>query len=94
MAVDAILWALEQDAGSPSARLVLIELAHIDDHWSKDCCPSIDDLASRCVMSTRTVSRSLRKLEERGLIVTQRGGRGGSNRYTIRPSARVKNGLE
>lgn len=67
MSVQAMTWAFAQDV-EPHAKLVLIALANRTNHETGTCYPGQDLIASECSMSSRTVRRHLRTLEERGLI--------------------------
>ena len=45
------------------------------------CYPSLKLLAKECNTSTRTVSRYLKELEEKGYIITNTGTQGNNNNY-------------
>lgn len=60
-------WAFEQDV-EPNAKLVLLALANRANHETGICYPGQDLLAHECSMSSRTVRRHLRALEDRGLL--------------------------
>ena len=61
-------WAFEQDV-EPPAKLVLLALANRVNHETGVCYPGQELIGRECSMSSRTVRRHLRTLEERGLIV-------------------------
>lgn len=71
MSFRAVLWALKQRTESASAKLVLIKLA---DNANDDgrCFPSMAYIAEHCEMSVRTVRDQIRRLEEKGLLITER----------------------
>ena len=60
-------WAFAQDV-EPNAKLVLLALANRSNHETGLCYPGQDLLAAECSMSSRTVRRHLRTLEDRGLL--------------------------
>jgi DNA-binding transcriptional ArsR family regulator len=81
----ALNWAWSQDAGDPTAKLILARLADQanDDGLSW---PSKRSLADAAGVSPRTVQRHLTALEERGLLVRQERlskGRTTSNAYLL-----------
>jgi len=61
-------WAFEQQV-EPHAKLVLLALANRANHETGLCYPGQDLIALECSMSSRTVRRHLKALEERGLVV-------------------------
>jgi hypothetical protein len=69
MSVKALFWALKQQTGSPTAKLVLIKLADISNDegyaW-----PSQNTVAEHCELSVRTVRDNVRRLELSGLLET------------------------
>jgi hypothetical protein len=81
--------AWDYSKASGNELLVLLALADIADD-NGECWPSIAHLAKKCRVSSRTVQRSIRALEELGEVVVILGGgkastAGGtrSNRYRI-----------
>lgn len=87
MSVQAMSWAFEQNV-EPPAKLVLLALANRVNHETGVCYPGQELIGRECSMSSRTVRRHLRTLEERGLIVRRArmlsGGRGRtSDEYRI-----------
>ena len=60
-------WAFAQDV-EPHAKLVLLALANRANHETGVCYPGQDLLAVECSMSSRSVRRHLRTLEDRGLL--------------------------
>jgi DNA-binding transcriptional ArsR family regulator len=67
MSVQAMTWAFEQDV-EPHAKLVLLALANRANHETGMCYPGQELIGQECSMSSRTVRRHLKVLEERGLI--------------------------
>ena len=60
-------WAFEQDV-DPHAKLVLLALANRANHETGLCYPGQELIGQECSMSSRTVRRHLKTLEERGLV--------------------------
>ena len=60
-------WAFEQQV-DPHAKLVLLALANRANHETGLCYPGQELIGVECSMSSRTVRRHLKTLEERGLI--------------------------
>ncbi|SDD86218.1 helix-turn-helix domain-containing protein [Actinokineospora iranica] len=75
MSVHALRWAVEQNAGGPMPKLVLLVLA---DHANRDgrATTSVATLARETEASERTVRRALDALAERHLIARARRQRG------------------
>ena len=67
MSVQAMTWAFAQDV-EPHAKLVLIALANRSNQDTGICFPGQALLAAECSMSSRTVRRHLRALEDKGLV--------------------------
>lgn len=67
MSAEALRWAKEFDAGSPTKKAILLILAdYADQEWS--CFPGQETLARMACTSVRTVRRVLTEWEEEGLI--------------------------
>lgn len=66
------IWAWEQRAGGTSAKSVLMTLDYHEDEETNTCDLTIDEIAQDCEMSRRTAIRSLKKLEQKGIIKIQR----------------------
>lgn len=76
----AACWMLEMP---PAAKAVLISLAdNANDHG--ECWPSVGYIARRTCLAERTVQRSIRWLEEAGLLKAKMT-HGRSTRYTVTP---------
>lgn len=67
MSVQAIAWALSQETGSPSAKLVLVALANYADQHGV-CWPSQALLARQSEQSVDSIQRRLQELVERGFL--------------------------
>jgi len=67
MSVQAIAWALSQETGSPSAKLVLVALANYADQFGI-CWPSQALLARQSEQSVDSIQRRLQELVERGFL--------------------------
>jgi DNA-binding transcriptional MocR family regulator len=75
-------WAWSNSIGDPLAKLLLLSLADRADKETGQCWPSLGRLAQDTEMSSATVARKLRYLEERQLIHrTQRNAT--STLYTL-----------
>lgn len=82
------VWNCSRASGTD--RLVLLSLADQANPVTRECWPSIGYIARRCLISDRTVQRSIRSLEELGevIVVPSNGwhgleGKGRTNRYRI-----------
>lgn len=78
--------ASERAKLAPTERLVLLALAMHRDRRTGACFPSIDTVARLVGLAPRGVQRSIRKLEEAGLVVVEKrsiGGRQRSNNYQL-----------
>lgn len=60
-------WAFEQQV-EPNAKLVLLALANRTNHETGLCHPGQELLGRECSMSTRTIRRHLKSLEDVGLL--------------------------
>lgn len=68
MAFEAMAWAIKQEAGSTTGKMVLLMIAnYADDNF--ETFAGHKALAAACECSEKTVFRQLALLEERGLIV-------------------------
>jgi len=67
MSVQAISWALNMKAGSPSAKVVLLAIANYADA-SGICWPSQDLIADQTEQSIDSVQRRIKELEDLGLL--------------------------
>lgn len=70
MSLDALRWAFSLAGISPVEKLVLLALADRWNHDTRQCWPSLTDIARRCCLAERTVRRALRTLEDRRLVST------------------------
>jgi len=75
-------WALSQDAGSPSAKLVLLILANRANQDGK-CWPGFNGIAEQTELSRRTVVTQVQKLVDAGLISVTQRPKQQSNLYTL-----------
>lgn len=79
MSIRAMIWAMDQETGSATRKLVLIKLCDNADERTGECYPSVGTIARICECSRRTAQRHLRQLEDDGYISTVRfGGRDGN----------------
>lgn len=69
MSIRALDWALTVKAGNTANKIILLLLADRHNPDEDSAWPSVGWLATQAEMSRRTVQRSLRDLEHRGLIV-------------------------
>jgi hypothetical protein len=78
MSWQASSWVLKTRVGDPSLKMLLLAIANYADPDGK-CFPKVSTLAFDSEVSTRTIQRSLRKLEELGLIkITDQFNQNGS----------------
>lgn len=79
-----LVWA--RRFGSPTEKLIMLELARYADEKGK-CWPKVKTIASSCLISSRTVQRQIKEFEQAGLLTIQKEYRndGGqtTNRYFI-----------
>ena len=90
-------WTLAQPVGDPTAKLVLLALAHHDRPNGRGIFPRIEELARLTSCSHATIHRALRRLERDGwILVEQRRlrGRQSSSRYRIRQAETVGTGSQ
>lgn len=86
MSFQAMSWAVERECPTPTSKLILILLAnYADEHNS--CFPSRERISKLSNCDERTVRRSLKQLQDLGLIRIESRhtteGRQTSNRYFI-----------
>lgn len=72
MSVEAMTWALKQNTGKSSAKLVLLMLAKHTNEQTGRCIPSIKTLADDCELDESTVKRCIAYLEEKRLLRTEK----------------------
>jgi len=86
MSVEAMTWALKQNIGKSSAKLVLVMLAEHAEELTGVCIPRIKVLADECDMDESTAKRCISYLEEKGFIRIEKRYAGGSqlpNQYWV-----------
>lgn len=85
MSIRAMNWAWDQTL-TPTAKLILMALADAADDVGV-CGPSLRRIASKCLVSERTVQRALKDFEDRQLLSVSRrfarDGRQKSNSYLL-----------
>lgn len=85
MSIRAMNWAWDQ-ALTPTAKLILMALADAADDVG-ECWPSLRRIASKCLVSERTVQRTLKDFEDRRLLSVSprfaQDGRQKSNTYLL-----------
>ena len=78
-------WAWKQKL-RPTPKLILMSLADAADDFGV-CWPSVPTVATKCCVSTRTVRRVMKKLEDRRLMLSEpryrKDGSCSSNRYRL-----------
>lgn len=79
----AIYWAYHQTAGGVAQKSVLVVLADLADE-EHSCWPSMEYIAERAEVGTRSVKRYLSQLSDRGLIGKERRDSGYGRRLTDR----------
>lgn len=86
MSVRAFSWAIDQEVGDPTTKLVLMLIA---DHANQDaaCWPRQSLLAEKAHVTERTVRRHIQKLEDEGYLVRyerrRKDGSRSSNGYRL-----------
>jgi hypothetical protein len=77
MSIEAMVWALEKQGLDPTDKLVLLGIANHADRYGGNAYPSLATLAIYVGRSEQTVRRSVRRLEQLGLVtVVIQGGQG------------------
>lgn len=77
MSIEAMVWALEVQGLDPTDKLVLLGIANHADRHGGNAFPSLATLAIYVGRSEQTVRRSIRRLEQIGLVaVVIQGGQG------------------
>lgn len=86
MSFDAMSWAVKQKCKTPTSKLILLLIANYADE-NNSAYPSKDHLSQMANCDERTIRRSLKSLQDQGLLqVEQRynaDGRQTSNRYFL-----------
>lgn len=67
MSFHAIHWAIKQDVGHPTSKILLIMICNYANERN-ECYPSQKHLAHRCGCSERSIITHSKKLEKMGLI--------------------------
>jgi len=82
MSLKTMLWAIEQYNLSPTEKIVLIDLAERAGE-NGQCWPTVQLIARRCNISTRTAVSVLHKLEAYGLLTIKQSAGHRANRYQL-----------
>ena len=83
MSLKAMNWVWDHSPAVGTELLVLLAIADNADDAGANAYPSTDTLARKTRLDTRTVQRVIRRLEERGHVVVDRGGGRAANRYSM-----------
>lgn len=83
MSIPALNWAIQQQAGSPAAKLVLLLIADRADE-RHSCWPSQNRLADESEQSVKSVQRHIKALVRLGLLRVERREAAGQYRATNR----------
>lgn len=75
MSFQALSWAVRQDTGNPTAKLILLMLSNYADQDNK-CYPSQEHIARVCHCSRRCVITHIQKLEKQGFIKIKKSSNG------------------
>ena len=78
MSFKAMAWAAEQQPPTATAKLALLMMASMADAESATCYPSYQYLADQCMVSRRTLIRTLQMLEDEGFIDVRQRNKNGS----------------
>lgn len=79
-------WVFDYSQSTGNDRLVLLMIADEADDQGANAYPSMERIARRALVSTRTVMRSVARLEAEGELLVERpemNGRGRFNRYVL-----------
>lgn len=86
MSFDAMSWAVKQQCKTPTSKLILLLIANYADE-NNSAYPSKDHLSRLANCDERTIRRSLRSLQDQGLLNVEERydhkGRQTSNRYFL-----------
>lgn len=82
MSLQAITWAMKQQTGGATRKLVLLLLADFHNDKTSRCDPSITLMAQRAECSERTIRYALKQLVEAGFISRQQRS-GTSTQYVL-----------
>lgn len=86
VSIQALAWALKQNVGNPTRKMVLMCLADRHNGDTGHCFPKLDRIAEEACVSRSTALRALDDLEQMGLIErhhTRTNGHQGVNRYIL-----------
>jgi len=83
VSLKAMNWVWDHSPAVGTELLVLLAIADNADDAGANAYPSTDTLARKTRLDTRTVQRVIRRLEERGHVVVDRGGGRAANRYSM-----------
>ena len=90
MSFTALSWAIKQDTGNATSKLILLVLANYADE-NNTCYPSQEHIASLCPCSRRSVSTHIKALEKKGFfrIVKCSSGMKIWNRYLLNSNVKI-----
>ncbi|MEO6767609.1 MAG: helix-turn-helix domain-containing protein [Umezawaea sp.] len=83
MSIRVVTWVWDHSPVAGTELLMLLAIADQANDQGRDSWPSIDNLAGRTRLNQRTVQRVLKRLEDEGHLVIERGGGRRRNRYAI-----------
>lgn len=81
MSIQAVAWAMKQETGSPTLKLVLIAVANYADEKGR-CWPSQERLAADTEITDRSIREALKKLEAAGFLTRTHRQVNGNKRQT------------
>jgi hypothetical protein len=84
MAIECMVWALEQDGLKTNEKFVLLGIANHSRPDGNNAFPSLETLARYTALSVSTVQRAINGLCEKGLMTKDPGGGRKSNTYTLK----------
>ena len=83
MAIECMVWALEQDGLKTNEKFVLLGIANHSRPDGQNAYPSLDTIAGYTALSRSTVQRAIASLVEKGFLTKDPGGGRKSNTYTL-----------
>ncbi|MQA14922.1 MAG: hypothetical protein GEV09_12320 [Pseudonocardiaceae bacterium] len=83
VSLKAMNWVWDHSPAAGTELLVLLAIADNADDAGANAYPSTDTLARKTRLDARTVQRVIRRLQDDGRVVVDRGGGRAANRYSV-----------